>query len=302
MEEKMYEVENLTIKFEGTTSIDADLLLSSLENIITAYRGTINSCYTGLDYELWFKPFAPGSFEMYLETAKVVVPAIAGYIPNAISCANTFIDLVKLKHELKGKKPKEVDIQGSQVALTTASGDVHYHGCNVYNTYISVPSVDGALSNLFSAVESEHRPAFSVSGRESSVRIPEEDYKYMKEPIIDLEDPEKTTVTNKVHALLPVKTPDFLGNAQWSFIYEGKIIHATIADDTFIEKVRKRQVTFFSGIELPVEMQIEVTLDKNLKPIHYTYIILKVTGDPIESNAYEEQQLALEDIIQQDDE
>ena len=301
MEEKMYEVESLAIKFEGDTSIDADLLLNSLGNVITAYRGTINSCFTGLDYELRVKPFVPGSFEMLLETAKVVVPAIAGYIPNAVSCANTFIDLVKLKHELKGKKPKDVEIQGSQVALTTASGDVHYHDCNVYNTYINVPSVDSALSNLFSAIESNQRPALTVSGKENSIRIPEADYTYMKEPIMDLEAPEETTVTNKVRALLPVKTPDFLGNAQWSFIYEGKIIHATIADDAFIEKVRKRQVTFFSGIELPVEMHIEATLDKNLKPVRYTYVILKVIGDPIESNAYEEQQLVLEDILQHDD-
>ena len=176
MEEKKYEVESLLIKFEGETSIDADLLLSSLGNVITAYRGTVNSCFTGLDYELRVKPFAPGSFEMYLETAKVVVPAIAGYIPNAVSCVNTFIDLIKLKHELKGKKPKNVEVQGSQVALTTASGDVHYHNCNVYNTFINVPSVDSSLSNLFSAIESNQRPAFTVSGKESSVRIPEEDY------------------------------------------------------------------------------------------------------------------------------
>lgn len=230
MEEKMYEVESLAIKFDGETSIDADLLLSSLGSIITAYRGTVNSCFTGLEYELRVKPFAPGSFEMYLETAKVIVPAIAGYIPNAVSCASTFIDLVKLKHELKGKKPKEVEVQGSQVALTTASGDVHYHNCNVYNTYVNVPSVDGALSDLFSSIESKQRPAFSVSGSTSSIKIPQEDYEFMKTPIVDLEDPTTTVIRNKVRTLLPVKTPDFLGNARWSFIYDGRVIQATIAD------------------------------------------------------------------------
>lgn len=75
-----------------------------------------------------------------------------------------------------------------------------------------------------------------------------------------------------------------------------------LQDDAFIEKVRKRKITFYSGIELPVELLIEVTMDKSLKPTHYNYVVLKVTGDPIEANEYKDKQLAIENIYLEDEE
>ena len=84
-------------------------------------------------------------------------------------------------------------------------------------------------------------------------------------------------------------------------MYKGRAIQATIADEKFMEDVRKGRIAFFSGTELPVKMQIEVTMDESLKPIRYSYTILEVTGEPINSHEYEEKQIVLENILLDDE-
>jgi hypothetical protein len=89
-----------------------------------------------------------------------------------------------------------------------------------------------------------------------------------------------------------LKSPDFIGDAKWAFYYDGKVIHAAIEDEAFMDSLRKGQIKLFAGIRIPVRMKIEAFFDEKLEPVKKIYTILQITGELVES-PNEDTQLSL---------
>ncbi len=296
MDEQVQMLGNMSLRFEGRDSIDLETLMSSLSGAAKAYKATLSATYAdqGADIRLNVKAFAPGSVEVMLESVVSAAPVIAPMLPNVISCTKTFLEIVKLKKELKGKKPQSVEQEGKTTKITNHDGETHYHDSTVYNIYLNNPTIDAGLTSMFTALKGSDRPSVSFGTSQEHVQIEEYDYEAMNTSVVDeLAEAEYQKMESVVEEQLLLKSPDFIGVSKWAFYYDGKIIHATIDDEKFMDSVRKGEIKLFAGVRIPVRMKIEAYFDEKLEIAKKSYTVLEVTGDLIDSSN-ESAQLVLE--------
>ena len=105
MEEKYQDLGNFSLTYLGHDSMEAVVLVESLSGAIEAYRAALYSEYKGYDVEisLNIKGFAPGSVDVLLESVIGYAPAILPYIPSIVEGTKNFLEIIKLKKELRGK-------------------------------------------------------------------------------------------------------------------------------------------------------------------------------------------------------
>lgn len=208
-----------------------------------------------------------------------------------------FIEIIKIKHELKGLKPKSVSVEDGKTRIVNSEGSISYHDCNVYNLYVNNPSIDGFLSNIFGTLSDSPRPAisFKAEGKTpSTITIAENSYPEMKVPIVDeLLSADLQIIESIVTEDLLLKSPDFLGDSKWSFHYDGKTIYASIEDDDFRQRVRSGKVKLSAGVRVPVQMKIEAYMNEKLEVQKRNYAIIKVLGDIIEPKESDDNQQSL---------
>lgn len=289
--------EQLSIKFEGETTIEANTLLNALTNILHSYEASIRASAEDSNYEIRINTFKEGSFDVIIDTVVKNAPVIIGYAPTAVECVKNFVEMIKIKRELLGKKPQRIENDGSKTAITNANGETNYYNSTVTNIFLNNPVIDSGLSNAFGVVGAGDRPAFTISGAKEHIQIPQAEYEAMKVPVISEQYlATLQTMESDVEELLLLKSPDFLGDSKWAFQYKGRTIHATIADEEFQERVKKGKVSLSAGVKLPVKMHIVVTLDESLEPVKHTYTIVKVTGPVVKPGDYEEEQHAIQEV------
>lgn len=289
----------MSFKFDGQKRIDARLLAASLEGLAQAYEAFLDAEYEGHDagIEINVRAFAPGSFEVLVESIVPVLPTIMPYIPTALECGKNFLELVKIKRELKGRKAAKIESSDTQTKITNHEGEVHYHDCNVYNTYINNPSIDAGLSRLFCSLNDSKRPAVSFMSGDQSVQVDQESYREMSIQVVDEFDSQSyQTISNTVQEQLLLKSPDLLGDSRWDFYYCGRTIHASIEDKKFIEDVKNGRIKqLYAGVRIPVEMRIDASFNERVEVERTVYTILRVTGPIIEPSS-ESNQLMIKDI------
>lgn len=294
--------ELLSLKFEGDTSIEADFLISSLSNMLLAYKLSISEMYEGLDFNVNVKAFQPGSFEVVLDTVIDCAPAVLGYAPTVLECAKNFIEIIKIKRDMAGQKPAKVENIDGKTVVTTQNGTINYYNSPVYNIYTRDSQIDSALSRAFSSAESLQRPAVAVSGADCIVRVPEQEYKAMSTNIIDNKDEQKfLTTESDISALLLLKSPDLLGDSKWKFKYKGKQISASITDEEFKNRVKDGKIVVYAGVKVPVILHIEAIMNEDLQVVRRNYTITKVTGNIVEPQDYQGEQIAIEDVYFRED-
>lgn len=287
MDEQVQMLGNMSLKFDGKDSIDLDTLMSSLSGAAKAYKATLSATYVdqGVEIGLNVKAFAPGSVEVLLESVVSAAPVIAPMLPNVISSTKTFLEIVKLKKELKGKTPRSVELEGQTTKITNHDGEIHYHDSTVFNVYLNNPQIDAGLTSMFTALKGSDRPAVSFGTAQERVQIDESDYEAMNTAVVDeLAEAEYQKIESIVEEQLLLKSPDFIGDAKWDFYFDKKVIHATIDDNTFMDSVRKGEIKLFAGVKIPVRMKIEVFLNEKLETVKKKYTILEVTGGLIDSS------------------
>ena len=83
---------------------------------------------------------------------------------------------------------------------------------------------------------------------------------------------------NTYKVLLVVKKPDFLGDSQWAFIYDGKRIDAKIADNVWLESFHNREVTLQvkDSIECDLHIQTKDITGIKQEPIYTVTKVHKV--------------------------
>lgn len=87
---------------------------------------------------------------------------------------------------------------------------------------------------------------------------------------------EKEYIDNEGIMILKVKQPDYLGNAQWIFRYDGRQIGCNIQDEEWIADFHLRKIDIRPGDSLKVKMKTRVSYDKNNEVIFEKFTIIKV--------------------------
>lgn len=287
MDEQVQMLGNMSLKFDGKDSIDLDILMSSLSGAAKAYKATLYATYEdqGAEIGLNVKAFTPGSVEVLLESVVSAAPVIMPMLPNVITSTKNFLEIVKLKKELKGKKPQSVEQEGKTTRIVNHDGEIHYHDSTVYNIYLNHPEIDTGLTSMFTPLKGSDRPSVSFRTEQERVHIEEGDYEAMNTSVVDeLAEAEYQKMESIVEEQLLLKSPDFIGDAKWDFYFNRKVIHATIDDDTFMDSVRKGDIKLFAGVKIPVKMKIEAYLNDKLETVKKKYTILEITGELIDSS------------------
>ena len=296
MEEKIQVLGNLSLTFEGHNSMDAEALMESLSGAIRAYKATLSAKYDEHDTEISMniKGFAPGSVEVLLESVIGYAPTILPYVPSVIEGTKNFLEIIKLKKELRGKKPVSVESDGNKAKITNHKGETSYYNSTVYNLYINNPVIDAGLSSMFSSLSKSDRPAISFNASDNQVKVEETDYQKMCTPVVDeIREEKYQKMESTVEEQLLLKSADFLGDSKWSFYFDGRIIHVSIEDEQFMEAVKNGKIMLYAGVRIPAQMKIEAYLDEKVKIVKTNYTILKVLGNPTDSSK-ENTQLAMD--------
>lgn len=103
------------------------------------------------------------------------------------------------------------------------------------------------------------------------------------------------TIENIIEAILKVKQPDFLGNAQWSFKYGKQTIEAKILDEEWLFKYKHREITVLPGDSLKVKIRTETVYGKNNDILNQKNSIIEVLAVVAEtSNDYSKEEVFIQ--------
>ena len=94
------------------------------------------------------------------------------------------------------------------------------------------------------------------------------------EAISDLITSERLETTSKM--ILKVKKPDFLGNSQWEFKFDNRIITARILDEKWLESFRNGDVVIRPGDAIRANVSIEVNYGYDREVVSTNYRIITV--------------------------
>lgn len=286
--------EQLIFTFNGENNVDIDLLVNALNGISESYKNMIFSKCPEAGVELKIEAFNKGSFEVIISSAVSMAPIIIPVTQTALSNVKLFLDIIKLKKDLKGKKPSKINTKGDKAEVINQNGETHYHNCEVTNIYMNNPLIDKGLTDLFSSLrDSKSRKAISIKSYDERVIIAEKEYENMSVNLVENSvDIESRHIKNQVRTNLLLKKPDLLGESKWQFQYEGKTISAAIEDKLFLKKVKSGEIkALYAHVRIPVEMMIEVFMNEKLEIVNKKHTILKVVGDVIEPEAFEQMKL-----------
>jgi hypothetical protein len=286
--------EQLIFTFDGENNVDINLLVSALSGISESYKNVVYARSPEANIELKIEAFNKGSFDVIISSVVSNIPLIIPVAEKALSNVKLFLDVVKLKKDLKGKKPSQVIAEGDKAKVINQNGEIHYHNCEVTNIYLNNPLIDKGLTDVFSSLKGDKtRKNVKLKSKDEQVIIDEQEYENMAENLIEQsDDTDNKHVENQVTTELLLKKPDLLGKSKWQFQYGGKTISTVIEDKVFLQKVKSGEIkALYAHVKVPVRMKIEVVMNDKLEIVNKKHTILEVVGDIIEPQPYEQLKL-----------
>lgn len=277
--------EQLIFTFDGENNVDINLLVKTLSGISESYKNVIYANNPKANVELKIEAFNEGSFEVIISSVVSIVPSIIPIAQIALSNVKLFLDIVKLKKDLKGKKPSEIIKESDKDKVINQNGETNYYNSGVINIFFNKPLIDKGLTEVFSSLRGDRtRKAVSFKSDYERVDVAEQEYENMSINLIEQSDDIKIkNVESQVTAELLLKKPDLLGESKWQFLYRGKTINAAIEDKVFLQKVKSGEIkALYAQVRVPVKMKIEVVMNDKLEIVSKKYKILEVIRDIIE--------------------
>lgn len=287
-------IENLSFKFNGDNNIEVNLLINTLKGISESYKCVTKINNPETEVELKIESFREGSFEVLLTAINTTAPILAPYVQSSLSNIKTFLDIIKLKKDLKGKKPLEVTQEEDKSKILNHHGEIHYHNCHVTNLYFNNPIIDKNITDIFSQlIENNKREEVSISNDIENVVINEKEYSNMATILVETpQDIVLKKFEDIVEAELPLKKPDLIGESRWQFIYKGKAIDVTIEDKSFLHKVQTGKIRkLYAHVRIPVKMKVEVFMDDKFDEVSKKFTIIEVTGNIIEPKSFKQMEI-----------
>lgn len=272
-------------KLEGTNELDAINLSKSID-ILAQTFSLVTEGYNRDSYlKMRVSAISPGSFvidfNLLIGAATTLLTGIG--VNNAQEIISIFVEIVKTKLFLNGKEPAAITSNGDVFNLENSNGATITIDKRVFNIYSEQPKIDENIAAITKLAQLEDRSGITIESTTDMISFSSDQFTNMSKVVIKEALPE-TCLKNTVEVELLLRSPDLIGHSKWGF-YFTKNICATIEDEEFIKNVLNRKITaLYSGVKIPVIMEIITPLDKHGVPIENKekYTILKVTGDIIE--------------------
>lgn len=271
-------IDTFKVKFEGGNSIDAELFARTINSTVELVKASAKVINPEAFLRLEIKATKEGSFE-------TIIDAIVKYSDTFFTKVNLevateiiagFLGFLQIKKLLGNKKAKTVIVDGNKTTITNQE-DQHLTVLSIiYNHYITNSNIDSIIVNQSNDLKSGERNIV-IESKSKKIELSKEDYDNMSKPREDLVNEEKTA--NKVQTiekcLLIIKKPDLIGNSQWEVILDKKI-SVKISDETFLSKIKKREIGIYCGDGIVCDLQISTKLDEDYNVVNTEYIVLKV--------------------------
>ena len=276
---KMYKEsrDTLTFKLEGESEIE----VNDFTNLLTSASSVFGKIVSINDKEaclnLKITAIREGSFEFDLTSIIGILPSLFENALDATTLISSFLEILKLKQYLKGKKIKFSDGK----TLVTVNGDVTLinNGLiqNIFSSEENIKEIDKALTN-FGKNLPERDLVFK--SKKEEIKYTKEFKRSMEEPIVMEDTKTEFTKINKYTREVILKKVDFNMTSMWQVITD-KQIDVTITDLEFKEYVISGQFIAKKGKVLKVDMEEHLTIGKNDIPIDSQthYFITKVYPD-----------------------
>lgn len=253
------EKESLSLQFGGDNNIDANLLASSIENIVQIIEYARDEATPDTPIRLTVKAVRPGSFIIDFEGAIETLSNLNGALGLVITLS---IGVIKLVKWLKGRAPKEaIKSTAETVELENADGEKKTVELAVYNLLTNKNCTDRITDMFVDLSEDGTRTYLKLSSVNDQVFIENQEYEALAKEI-SLENLDEIDAIRIPEAELIINKPVLSGHAKWSF-YLDKQFNASIEDESFLENVRQRKYAFGNGDSLIVSLRIERRKDRN---------------------------------------
>lgn len=281
IEEAVQFTDKLTIRFEGENAIDVNQLVGYINGVNKAYHALVSKQYSKPDVRLEVVAIDKGSFVLALQSIIALAPDLITKVPAAISSFKDFLEIVKIKKELKGKPAQSHEKEGDKEKIVNHEGETHYHDCTVTNIYFNNPIIDEGVSEAFKAMGLiRPRAAIELSSGNETEIVSQQEYLDMARKLIPQPDEEDKKQQSIIDTELRLGKVDFRGDTMWSFVdMNDKNITARIEDQEFLEKLHENEVKLSAQMVLHVRLRIEIELDDMMDIKSKKYFIEEVYSE-----------------------
>ena len=169
----------------------------------------------------------------------------------------------------------EIEGQGEEVKIS----DVHNSNITVNNNTYNLMLKPDVIEKVKNVVRPLTREGYSKLQFEEDGAIADELSSDDGRDICAI--PESLEVHQRINktileAKVKVRSPDLLGNSQWSVIHD-KAIRAKVEDERWLEQFQNAEIELLPGSFLHVKLRMEIMLDSNNDPIDEPkYFIVEV--------------------------
>jgi hypothetical protein len=202
-----------------------------------------------------------------LKTAKLAIESIVGLVASVLS----------LRKKLKNEAPKEIDIDGDNVTLTTGNNNKVTTTINTYKLYFDNARGQKSVQDILNAVEGNKSVEDFSLLDDKDEPLFEVNRKELPQLIAPISIESDTQRSKTVRVLLNILALDWqVTKNKWRFIFQGNKILAKIEDPEFANKVKNGE-RFANGDALEVDLEIEQEFDKSVNTfLNKRYKVLKV--------------------------
>ncbi|MHB8260600.1 MAG: hypothetical protein ACYDCN_05490 [Bacteroidia bacterium] len=257
------------IKFDGQQhQVDANVLVSSLIHTTTIVQEVNTYLNSGKKIEIKVKALEKGSFLCHIELIETTLDSLKNLLTKdnievGAAIIGTVVGLIQIKKFLKGKKAKEVTIEGDKTKIINKDGNVLIIENATFNIYEHNLTIKDALAQNFDALNND--PAitgFEITDKNEKplVRVDKSEFVDLSQKSEEMEEGERKLVEA---ATVNIVRVSFEENLKWDFYYRGIKIAAKIADPSFYELIDKGEA-FAKGDVLEVELQINQKFDESV--------------------------------------
>lgn len=271
------ETETLTVKFDGQHhQVDVQTFVYSVLNLTTVIKET-NRKNGGQPINVNIKAPEKGSLLVDLVTNVVNNQTLLNG-STLLSSVIVIVGGVYSVHKfISGKKTKAVQTARGETTITLEDGSTLTVAENIYNTYISTPSIPDSISKNFSALSEDPAvTSFEVSrsGTEKIIDVKKEDFGRLS--IKQQIENENSRIITESAILYIYKVVFEKTDRKWEFYHGGNRISANILDEEFFNKIDTGE-SFAKGDQLKADLQITQVFDESIGTyVNESYAIVKV--------------------------
>lgn len=272
------QIESVTLRLRTSESTaDAAAVASMLHALVVLIEEANERIGDKREIAIRVRPFEEGSLEIPFDLIVYGCTGLLAFNSIASQILKTIQQVVDLKKSMQGKPPET-----TSTASVSQSPSISNSGDNVVINIVQNPQVTAVLHQAIVDIEKDE----SIEGvqivdnttREEIVNITRHEFPYFKYPNAGEDEELLDQRVRREQTTVIIHSPVLSGKAKWKFIWDGVTISASMADESFLERVRGRAEQFGAGDRLQVLLEIGEKYDNSTSTYHRTgkYVVRKV--------------------------